>query len=256
MHGAHAIMPAGQCPHSLRYRKPHHAWRLTIDGIRLFTVRSLGAVAEHEQMDFFFNYASSYTYLTVMRIERAAARAGMNIQWRPFDVRAIYVEQNNLPFRDKPIKAQYMWRDIERRAARFAIEWRGVPPYPVDRHGLANRVGVIAADEGWVASYTRQAYRAWFLDHHDPGDPDVLCALLRTLDQDAVAVISRANTDAIRQRFAENTDAARRLGIFGSPTFAVGREIFWGDDRLEDALEWAVSAQTGAADEIQSAKGA
>jgi 2-hydroxychromene-2-carboxylate isomerase len=69
-----------------------------------------------DELDFFFFYGSTYTYLTVMRIERAAAEAGVEVRWRPFNVREIMLEQDNIPFRDKAVKMRYMWRDVERRA--------------------------------------------------------------------------------------------------------------------------------------------
>jgi 2-hydroxychromene-2-carboxylate isomerase len=190
------------------------------------------------QLDFFFFYGSTYTYLTVMRIEQAAARAGVEVRWRPFNVREIMIEQNNIPFRGKPVKMRYMWRDIERRAARYDIPFSHVPTYPVDPENLANRVGVVSAIEGWCPEYTKATYRAWFLEDRPPGDPEHLGALLRTLGKDPEAVISMADSQEIRDEYDSETSVARRMGIFGSPTFAVGDEIFWGDDRLEDALEW------------------
>ena len=192
-----------------------------------------------KKIDCFFFYGSTYSYLTIMRIEALAARADVAVHWRPFNVRTLFLEQNNIPFRDKPVKAAYMWRDIERRAARFGIEWGGIPPYPVDKSGLCNRIGLIASDEGWVSEFTKLAYRAWFIEHKDFGEPNVVSEVLRTIGQDADSIIERANSDAVRQKFAEETDVARSLGIFGIPTFVAGREIFWGDDRLEEALEWA-----------------
>src|SRR5829696_3500458 len=91
------------------------------------------------------------------------------------------IEQNNIPFRDKPVKMQYMWRDIERRAARYGIPFNGVPTYPVDPESLANRVGVLAATEGWCPEYTRATYLAWFLEDKPPGEPENLFATLRGL---------------------------------------------------------------------------
>ena len=97
------------------------------------------------QMDFFFNFGSTYSYLAIMRLQEEAARVGVRVRWRPFNVRQLFVEQSNIPFpKEKAAKVRYMWRDIERRAARFGLPWNGVPPYPVDKAGLANRVGVIA----------------------------------------------------------------------------------------------------------------
>ena len=124
------------------------------------------------QLEFFFFYGSTYTYLSVMRIEQVAAEAGVNVHWRPFNVREIMIEQNNIPFRDKPVKMRYMWRDIERRAARYGIPFRGIPTYPVDPEYLANRVGVVAAIEGWCPEYTRPLTRRGFSKTPPPESPN------------------------------------------------------------------------------------
>jgi 2-hydroxychromene-2-carboxylate isomerase len=193
------------------------------------------------QIDFFFNFGSTYSYLSVMRLEEEAAKAGLGVRWRPFNVRMLFVEQTNIPFpKEKAAKVAYMWRDIERRAARFGLEWNGVPPYPVDRSGLANRLGVIAGREGWAPAFTRAAYRAWFIEHKDFGQPEVAASLLAALGMDAQRLLAQADSDACRTDFNAETDVARSLGIFGVPTFAVGTEIFWGHDRMEDAFAWAL----------------
>lgn len=192
------------------------------------------------QVDFFFNFGSTYSYLSIMRLEEEAAKAGVAVRWRPFNVRKLFVEQSNIPFpKEKAAKVAYMWRDIERRAARFGLEWNGVPPYPVDRSGLANRLGVMAGQEGWAPAFTRAAYRAWFVEHKDFGQPEVAASLLSALGKDPGTLMARADSEAAKSAFDAETDVARSLGIFGSPTFVVGKEIFWGHDRMEDAMDWA-----------------
>lgn len=198
-----------------------------------------------DQLEFFFFYGSTYTYLTVMRIEEVAERAGVEVRWRPFNVREIMIEQNNIPFRDKPVKMRYMWRDIERRAAGYGIPFDRIPTYPVDPEGLANRVGVVAATEGWCPEYTRATYLAWFVEGRPPGDPDHLRSILVSLDRDPDDVLAAADSPEVRDKFDAETRLARGMGIFGSPTFVIGDELFWGDDRLEDALEW-YGAHSGA----------
>ncbi|MGH8668038.1 MAG: 2-hydroxychromene-2-carboxylate isomerase [Burkholderiales bacterium] len=183
-------------------------------------------------MDFFFFVGSLYTYPSVMRVGAAARAAGVPLRWRPFNVRAIMLEQNNLP-RSNPVKMKYIWRDIERRVARHALGFKPGLPFPVDPQGLANRVALVAAGEGWCEEYAVETYRRWFLDHEAPGDP---ARLVAALGADTVA---RADSAETRKRFDDETEAARRLGIFGAPTFMVGEEMFWGDDRLEEAIEWA-----------------
>ena len=189
-------------------------------------------------LDFFFYCGSTYTYLTVMRIADVAAAAGVDVRWRPFNVREIMIEMDNIPFRTKPIKARYMWRDLARRAARYGIPFVEPPAYPVDPEGLANRVGVVAAEQGWCPDYTRASYRAWFLENKPLGEPEHLAEILVGLGKDPEEIVSLADSGGVRARYDAETDEARRLGIFGSPTFVAGDEIFWGDDRLEDALEW------------------
>jgi 2-hydroxychromene-2-carboxylate isomerase len=187
-------------------------------------------------IDFFFFYGSIHTYLSVMRIEKLAAAEGFTVQWRPFNLREILIEQNNTAFAGNKVRLNYNWRDIERRAARLQVPFAGRAPYPVDPVLLALRVGIVAAAEGWCASYTKATFRAWFLDKEIIGQANhvekVLAALGRPTEQTAAQAMS-TETDAL---IKAATDAARQRGIFGSPTFAVGSEIFWGDDRLEDAL--------------------
>jgi 2-hydroxychromene-2-carboxylate isomerase len=189
-------------------------------------------------IDFFYFFGSTYTYLTVMRIEPLAAEAGLGIRWRPFDVRTLMIEQNNIPFRDKPVKARYMWRDIERRADRYGIPFEKPPVYPVEPDLVATRVGLVAAEEGWIANYTRETYRAWFLRNEGPGTGGSVERVLQALGKETADVMRRAGSAELRERLDAETARARELGIFGSPTFVVGDEIFWGDDRLDDALAW------------------
>ena len=189
-------------------------------------------------MDFFFSYGSTYTYLSVMRLEKLSEEAGVTVRWRPFHLRTITTEQNNRPFVGKPVKMKYMWRDLERRAGQHGIPFNGIPPYPVDSEGIAHRVGIVASMEGWCPEYSTALYRQWFLKHIAPGDPEQTRDLLHNIGKNAESVMSRANSDDIRGLLAAETDVARSLGIFGSPTFAADGEIFWGDDRLENALDW------------------
>ena len=190
-------------------------------------------------LDFFFFIGSTYTYLAVSRVESVASQEGVVLRWRPFNVRDIMVEQNNRPFVGKPVKLQYMWRDVERRAGRYGIPFKSIPDYPVDPDGLANRVAIIAAAEGWCPEYVKATYEAWFLENKAPGNDSHMRFMLSQLGKDPDRVLPHANSQAVRSALDAATDRARQLGIFGSPTFVCGTEIFWGDDRFEDAIEWA-----------------
>jgi 2-hydroxychromene-2-carboxylate isomerase len=194
-----------------------------------------------KDLDFFLFLGSTYTYLAVNRVERLAAGQGITLRWRPFSARTLMLEQNNRPFVGKPVKLAYMWRDLERRAQRHRIPFVSIPNYPNDADELANRVATIAALEGWCSKFAQAAYAAWFIENRDPGATASLGGILQKFDLDPAAVIARANSEEIRDKYAAETEVARSLGIFGSPTFVYGTEVFWGDDRLEDAIDWCNS---------------
>ena len=189
-------------------------------------------------MDFWFSIGSTYTYLTVARLARIEADAGVEIRWRPFNVRHVMVSQNNIPFKDKPVKTAYMWRDIERRAAGYALPVRVPAPYPLPDLPLVNQIALLGLREGWGRAFVEAAYRGWFVDGLAPDHGD---GLARALDAAGVGADAgeRARAEDVVAALAAETDEAMRLGVFGSPSFVVGDEVFWGDDRLEDALAWA-----------------
>jgi 2-hydroxychromene-2-carboxylate isomerase len=189
-------------------------------------------------IEFWFSVGSTYTYLSVMRLAEIERKSGVPFVWRPFSVRQIMIEMDNIPFRTKPVKAAYMWRDIERRAAMHRLTARVPAPYPLQQWDIANRIAVLGAQEGWVAEYARATYRRWFAEGQEPGGEPNLADSLREIGQDATRVVDRAASPEIGAAYEAATSQARELGVFGSPTFAVGRELFWGDDRLDDAIAW------------------
>jgi 2-hydroxychromene-2-carboxylate isomerase len=120
---------------------------------------------------------------------------------------------------------------------------RGIParlpaPYPAKHSVAANLVATVGMREGWGADFVRAAYRRWFQLEQETGSEPNLSESLRDIGQDPARVLALANSENAKMALAAKTDAARELGIFGSPTFAVDREIFWSDDRLEDAIKW------------------
>lgn len=192
-------------------------------------------------VDFWYSIGSTYSYLTVMRLPDLAASRGVAVRWRPFNVRHVMTVQNNIPFQNKPEKTAYMWRDIERRARRFGLSPRLPAPYPLPGLVLANQVACLAAEEGWAEPYTRATYRRWFDEGAPGGENPNLSASIEEAGQDPARVLAQAETPRIMAALAAETDTAMAAGIFGSPSFVVAGELFWGDDRLEDALDWAVA---------------
>jgi 2-hydroxychromene-2-carboxylate isomerase len=192
----------------------------------------------NDEIEFWFSVGSTYTYLTVSRLSQIEAASGVRFRWRPFSVLSIMQQMNNIPFSTKPAKAAYMWRDIERRASFHGLSI-GLPvPFPLRDFDLANCVAIVGKMEGWCTDYVRATYRRWFVDGREAGSEPNLSESLGEIGQDPSRVIPLARSDAIGSAYDAATDEARRLNIFGVPTFVTRGEIFWGDDRLEDAVAW------------------
>jgi 2-hydroxychromene-2-carboxylate isomerase len=188
-------------------------------------------------IDFWFSIGSTYTYLSVMRLQKVEQEAGVRFRWRPFSVRALMQEMDNKPFIGKPVKAKYMWRDIQRRAALYGIPVNVPVDYPLQHFDLANRIAIVAQKEGWCEQYVRASYKLWFQDGIPAGEEQNLTKCLKESNQSLDRVTNLANSDLISDAYQAATSEARSLGIFGSPSFVVnGEELFWGDDRLEDAI--------------------
>ena len=186
-----------------------------------------------QSIDFWFSVGCPTTYLTVMRLPELARTSGIAFRWRPFSACPLLPEQNTGPF------AAYMWRDIERRAALYGLPARVPAPYPLQEFNLANRVAVLAAREGWCEHYVRATYRRWFQLGQEPGIEPNLSDSLREICQDPARIITAAKSDKIGEAYLAATAEARAIGLFDAPSFVVGREVFCGDDRLEDAITWA-----------------
>jgi 2-hydroxychromene-2-carboxylate isomerase len=190
------------------------------------------------QIDFWFTMGSTYSYLSVSRLADVERSTGISFRWRPFHLLVILQEMKHVPFADKPAKSAYMWRDIERRASMYGIPVKFPAPYPVKQSVVANQVAIVGLRQGWGADFVRAAYRRWLQLGEETGSEPNVSSSLRDIGQDPKRVLALANSEETKAALETETDAARKLGIFGSPTFVVGRELFWGDDRLDDAISW------------------
>ena len=119
------------------------------------------AMPNTHEIEFWFSIGSTYTYLTVSRLHQVEAARGVRFRWRPFSLRSITQEMNNVPFATKPTKLAYMWRDVERRASLYGLPIKVPAPYPLKEFDLANRIAILGQAEGWCADYVRATYRRW-----------------------------------------------------------------------------------------------
>ena len=191
-------------------------------------------------IDFYFSIGSTYTYLSVTRILDVEQKYSIKFNWKPFSVRAIMKEMNNIPFpKDKKNKVDYMWRDIERRAKEYGFFAKTPVPYPLTQFDLANKLAILGLKEGWGVDYVQITYKRWFQENKEPAIEPNISEICSKLKLDKEKITSKANSEEIEKEFLANTDTARKNKIFGSPSFIVNNEIFWGDDRMEDAIKWS-----------------
>jgi 2-hydroxychromene-2-carboxylate isomerase len=194
-------------------------------------------------LEFWYEFASTYSYLAAMRIEAAAETAGVVLVWRPVLLGPIFKAQgwDNSPFNLYPAKGRYMWRDMEREAARLGLPFYRPNPFP--QNGLlAARVALLGADRGWTPAFTKAVYTAQFAEGRDIADPQVVTGILTELGLEAEAVLAEAQGETNKMRLRRMGDEVQSRGLFGAPTFfAEDGEMFWGNDRLEQALDWALT---------------
>jgi 2-hydroxychromene-2-carboxylate isomerase len=198
------------------------------------------------KIDFWFDYSSSYSYLAASRIEPIAKAAGIEVRWRPFLLGPVFkvVGLNRSPAEDFPIKGRYAWRDMERLTLRLGLPKFKLPePFPTNSL-LAARAALVLSDADRPA-FSRAVYQAEFGDGREIGDKSLIADILKRLGHDPDAVLAAAGEQATKDRLRAQTEEAVRLGMFGAPNFVTeDGEMFWGNDRLEQALEWATGAKS------------
>ncbi|MCG6121393.1 MAG: 2-hydroxychromene-2-carboxylate isomerase [Microvirga sp.] len=198
-------------------------------------------MARRSVIEFWYEFASTYSYLSAMRIEDAAAAAGVSIRWRPFLLGPIFSAQgwNTSPFNIYPAKGRYMWRDMEREAARTGISLRRPAPFPQNSL-TATRVALLGAEEPWGPAFTRAVFDKAFGEGLSIEEPSAIRDLVAMVGLDSDSVMRNATAEANKTRLRAVTEEARSRGLFGAPTFFTeDGEMFWGNDRLDQALAWA-----------------
>ena len=190
-------------------------------------------------IDFYFSIGSTYTYLTVTRILDVENKYQVKFNWKPFSVRAIMKEMNNIPFpKEKMNKVNYMWRDIERRAEGYGFFAKTPVPYPLSEFDLANQIAILGLEKDWGIDYIRLTYKKWFQEGKEPAIEPSISEVCNELKLNKDEITSEALKKEIQDKYEANTNSARENKIFGSPSFVVKNEVFWGDDRMEDAIKW------------------
>jgi 2-hydroxychromene-2-carboxylate isomerase len=192
------------------------------------------------EAEFWYEFASTYSYPAAMRIEALAAAHGVALIWRPFLLGPIFAAQGmaDSPFNLQAAKGRYMWRDLGRVCARHGLPLRRPEPFP--QNGLlASRVA-LTLDSARLPEFSRAVYSAEFGAGASIAESSNIAAILETMGLDADEILRRAGTASVKEKLRSQTARAESLGIFGAPNLVTADgEIFWGNDRLEDGLNRA-----------------
>ncbi len=193
------------------------------------------------RLTFWFEFASTYSYLSAMRIEEMARKADVEVIWKPFLLGPIFKAQNwdTSPFNIYPAKGRYMVRDIERIAEARGLVFRLPDPFP--QNGLlAARLTLVGLEEGWGSAFIRSVFTLEFAEHQNIAEQSTLATALAAAGAPQNHAFERAQSPEVKDKLRANTEEAQARGIFGAPSFTTeSGELFWGDDRLEHALLWS-----------------
>lgn len=198
-------------------------------------------------IEFWFDFGSNYSYLSMMRIRRAAAAANLGVELKPFMLGPIFKSfgWETSPFVLQTLKGDYVWRDMRRQCVKYGLRWQRPSVFPRNAL-LAARIALQGEGTCWLEDFCEQVMLANFADDRDIGNEAVLAGILAGLGADSAEIIAAAKTDACKAALRARTADAQARGIFGAPMFFVGDEMFWGNDRLEDAIAYATTMVTAA----------
>ncbi len=195
-------------------------------------------------IEFWFEFASTYSYPAAMRVERVAGEAGLGVAWKPFLLGPLFHAQQGLadsPFNAVPVKGQYMWRDLARVCAEEGLPLRRPDIFP--QNGLKAARVTHALPEAARPDFVRAVYTANFAEGATISDDSVLAAILTRFGHSPELVFAQAVSNRVKVELKNNTETAAARGVFGAPTFfAPDGEMFWGNDRLEQAVRWALTS--------------
>ncbi|MFP6626574.1 MAG: 2-hydroxychromene-2-carboxylate isomerase [Deltaproteobacteria bacterium] len=183
-------------------------------------------------LEFFFDYGSPTTYLADTQIEALAERSGAKLVYRPMLLGGVFKATGNRSPVEVPAKGVYMGADMARFAKRYGVPMNMNPFFPVNTLPLM-RGAVVAQHDGFFAAYQKAMFRAMWVDEKDMNDPAVIGEVVSAAGIDVTSLLKRTGEQDIKDELKATTEEAVNRGAFGAPTFFVGDEMFFGQDRLE-----------------------
>jgi 2-hydroxychromene-2-carboxylate isomerase len=185
-------------------------------------------------LEFFFDYGSPWSYYAFTQVPKIAAQAGADVIYRPMLLGGVFKATGNQSPAEinVPAKRAYSRHEFQRYAAHYAISFTHNPHFPINTMTLM-RGAAWAEIEGRLLPYSRAIFHAMWVEPRNLGDLEVLAPVLAEASIDPAAFQAAVDRADVKQRLRDTTDEAVRRGVFGAPTFFVGDQMFFGQDRLE-----------------------
>jgi 2-hydroxychromene-2-carboxylate isomerase len=191
-------------------------------------------------IEYWFDFASPYSYLSTLRIEALARERGVRVAWRPLLLGPIFRSAgwDSSPFLQQPVKFAWMWTDLARQCARHGLPWRKPSQFPRNSL-LPARIALANEDAPWIATFCTRVFELNFVHDAEMSDVAAMQGVLDALGLPADDLIARSQSPDAKQALREQTERAVQRGLFGAPSFFVGDDLYWGNEQLEDALDAA-----------------
>ena len=196
-----------------------------------------------QTLEFFFELSSPYSFLAATQAHALAERTGATIVWKPFLLGAIFKAHGASLPASNPYKARYMFQDLARWSERYGVTFNFPSRFPINAvkgHRAALAARLQGGDEA-LERMALAAYHAYWRDDRDIADPEVLGDISAEIGLDRDALLEAMVSQEIKDELRAYTDDALARGVFGAPTFFLGEQMFWGNDRL-DFVEQAVTS--------------
>jgi 2-hydroxychromene-2-carboxylate isomerase len=185
---------------------------------------------------FYFDLGSPYAYLTAERISALFTEAGLEQPaWQPILLGGLFQRFGRDSWANGPGREEGM-AEVERRASAYGLPPLAWPdPWPGNTL-FAMRVATFAKQTGRTVSFSLAAFRQAFAAGRDLSDPDNVLVAAAACELHPRALLKAVQTAGVKDALREATDRAAELGVHGVPSLLVGSEVFWGDDRLKEAV--------------------
>ena len=191
-------------------------------------------------VEFFYDFGSPTVYLAATQLPRIAGSVGATIDWRPMLLGGVFKSTGNQSPVVVPAKAAYMNDDLERFAKRYGVPFRFNPHFPINTLALMRGAVAYQADAVVSSTYREAIFTAIWVEARNLNEPDVIGQVLGDAGLDPAELMNSIGEQTVKDQLIANTEEAVNRGVFGAPTFFVGDQMFFGQDRL-DFVEEAIS---------------